>query len=176
MNSQSQQAGHSVFVLGGARSGKSTYGEKLLKESGKPMFYIATGEARDDEMAERIAHHQERRGPEWETIEARLDVCGALSQIGSEKIVLLDCVTLWVSNMMAEGRDVEGEVQKLCDLLGGLACDVVIVSNEVGLGIVPDNALARVFRDEAGRANQMIAKACDKVVFMAAGLALVMKD
>lgn len=175
MNSQSQQAGQSVLVLGGARSGKSSYAEKLLKESGKPMVYIATAEARDDEMVERIAHHQGRRGPEWETIEAPLDVCGTLSQIGNEKIVLLDCVTLWVSNMMAEERDVEGEVHKLCYLLGGLTCDFVIVSNEVGLGIVPNNALARAFRDKAGRANQMIAKACDKVVFMAAGLALVMK-
>lgn len=167
--------GSSTLVLGGARSGKSVYAEKLLKNSGKQMVYIATGEARDDEMSERIASHQDRRGVDWQTIEAPLEVCQALEQVADGNIVLLDCVTLWVSNLMATERDVVAEVQKFCDLLEGLSCDIVIVSNEVGLGIVPDNALARRFRDEAGRANQMIADACDAVVFIAAGQALKMK-
>ena len=164
-----------TLVLGGARSGKSVYAEKLLEESGKPMVYIATGEARDDEMIERIFQHQARRGAEWTTIEAPLDVCGALLEAGSGKIILLDCITLWVANMMAVELNIEAEVHKFCDLLAVSDSDVVIVSNEVGLGIVPDNTLARKFRDEAGRANQMIANACDRVVFIAAGQALLMK-
>jgi len=166
---------HSTLVLGGARSGKSVYAEKLVENSGRPMVYIATGEAGDEEMSDRIAHHQQRRGDDWQTIEAPLDVCGALQQVAGDSIVLLDCVTLWVSNLMAAECDVEVEVQKFCAVLAELRCDVVVVSNEVGLGIVSDNALARRFRDEAGRANQMIADACDKVVFVIAGQAMVMK-
>jgi len=168
-------SGHTTLVLGGARSGKSVYAEKLLENSSRPMVYIATGEARDEEMSARIALHQARRGQDWQTIEAPLDICAALAQVKPDGIILLDCVTLWVSNLMAAERDVEKEVQKFCALLADLPCDVVVVSNEVGLGIVPDNALARRFRDEAGRANQMIADACDKVVFIAAGQAMVMK-
>ncbi|HFC05461.1 MAG TPA: adenosylcobinamide kinase/adenosylcobinamide phosphate guanyltransferase, partial [Rhizobiales bacterium] len=113
---------------------------------------------------------------DWQTIEAPLNVCGVLPDVAAGGIVLVDCVTLWVSNLMAGGHDVEKEVQRFCDLLARIECEVVIVSNEVGLGIVPDNALARRFRDEAGRANQMIAGACDRVVFIAAGQALVMKE
>ena len=165
----------STLVLGGARSGKSVYAEKLLAASNKQMVYIATGEARDDEMSERIELHQSRRGAEWQTIEAPLDVCQALEQVSDDSIVLLDCVTLWVANLMAAERDVVDDVQRFCALLATLPCDIVIVSNEVGLGIVPDNALARRFRDEAGRANQMIADVCDTVVFIAAGQALKMK-
>ncbi len=167
--------GASTLVLGGARSGKSVYAEKLLENSGKAMVYIATGEAGDEEMSTRIALHQTRRGQDWETVEAPVDVCAALAQVSSGGIILLDCVTLWVSNLMAAQRDVEAEVQEFCAMLGRLQNDLVVVSNEVGLGIVPDNALARQFRDEAGRANQMIADACDTVVFVAAGQAMVMK-
>jgi len=166
---------HSTLVLGGARSGKSVYAEKLLENSGKPMVYIATGEARDGEMSERIRLHQQRRGADWQTIETPIEVCKALQEVTGENIVLLDCVTLWVSNLMAAECDVGAEVQKLCRFLAVLPCDIIIVSNEVGLGIVPDNALARRFRDETGQANQMIADACDKVVFVAAGQAMVMK-
>ena len=166
----------STLVLGGARSGKSLYAEKLLQETGKPKTYIATGQARDAEMSERIAAHQGRRGDDWQTIEAPLNVCGVLPDVAAGGIVLVDCVTLWVSNLMAGGHDVEKEVQRFCDLLARIECEVVIVSNEVGLGIVPDNALARRFRDEAGRANQMIAGACDRGGFIAAGQALVMKE
>ena len=166
---------HSTLVLGGARSGKSVYAEKLVENSGKPMVYIATGEAGDEEMSDRIAHHQQRRGDDWQTIEAPLDVCGALAGVSAQSVVLLDCITLWISNLMAAERDVEKEVQKFCAGLVDLSRDVAVVSTEVGLGIVPDNALARRFRDEAGRANQMIAEICDKVVFVAAGQAMVMK-
>jgi len=168
-------SGLTTLVLGGARSGKSVYAEKLLENSGKQMVYIATAQAHDDEMGQRISHHQARRGTEWTTVEEPLDVCKALLKAGSGKIILLDCITLWLSNMMAADLDVETEVKKFCDQLLSATSDVVIVSNEVGLGIVPDNALARKFRDEAGRANQMIAEACNKVVFIAAGQALVMK-
>ncbi len=165
----------STLVLGGARSGKSVYAEKLLENSGKLKVYIATGEARDDEMSARISSHQKRRGNEWQTIEAPLDVCKALENVGSESIVLLDCVTLWVSNLMAEERDVETEVKRFCQKLSLLETEIVVVSNEVGMGIVPDNELARRFRDEAGQANQIIAEACARVVFVAAGQAMVMK-
>jgi len=165
----------STLVLGGARSGKSEYGEKLAENSGKIKVYLATGEARDEEMTDRIALHKDRRGSGWQTIEEPLDVSGVLAQIKPGSIVLLDCVTLWVSNMMAAGMDVEAEVGKLCEQLGKIECDIVIISNEVGLGIVPENALARQFRDLAGRANQMIATACERVVFIAAGQALIMK-
>ena len=92
---------HSTLVLGGARSGKSVYAEKLVENSGKPMVYIATGEAGDEEMSDRIAHHQQRRGDDWQTIEAPLDVCGALAGVSAQSVVLLDCVTLWISNLMA---------------------------------------------------------------------------
>ena len=165
----------STLVLGGARAGKSTYAENLAEKSNKPLVYVATGQGKDDEMAARILAHQVRRGENWSTIEEPLDVVGAISSVKSGHVILLDCITLWISNLMAQGRDVETEVPKLCDLLGTPANEIIIVSNEVGLGIVPDNELARRFRDEAGRANQMIAQACDRVVFVAAGLPLAMK-
>ncbi len=165
----------STLVLGGARSGKSVYAENLVLASDKPKVYIATGQAFDDEMVERIDEHKARRGSEWRTIEAPLDVCGAIVNQCESTSVLFDCMTLWISNLMADERDIVREVEQLCDVIGSLKCDLTIVSNEVGLGIVPENALARKFRDEAGRANQMIAAACDKVVFMAAGLPLNMK-
>jgi adenosylcobinamide kinase/adenosylcobinamide-phosphate guanylyltransferase len=168
-------SGQSTFVLGGARSGKSHYGEKLVEAGAGDKVYIATGQGRDDEMKARIAAHQARRGLSWTTIEAPLDVCKALAKVPENSAVLLDCVTLWVSNMMAEDRNIVGEVDRFCLAVKQFSGDIVIVSNEVGLGIVPDNALARRFRDEAGRANQMIADCCDRVVFVAAGQALVMK-
>ncbi len=165
----------STLVLGGARSGKSVYAENLVLASDKPKVYIATGQAFDDEMVERIDEHKARRGSEWRTIEAPLDVCGAIVNQCESTSVLFDCMTLWISNLMADERDIVREVEQLCDVIGNLKCDLTIVSNEVGLGIVPENALARKFRDEAGRANQMIAAACNNVVFLAAGLPLNMK-
>ncbi len=168
-----------ALVLGGARSGKSRHAEALTMAAGPaPWVYIATAEAGDDEMRARIAHHRERRGAGWHTIEAPLDLCGALSgaaDAGSS--VLVDCLTLWLANLMAAGRDLEAEQAALVDTLVTVSQTrpVVLVSNEVGLGIVPDNALARAFRDAAGRLNQAVAAACDHAVFMAAGLPMVLK-
>ena len=165
-----------TLVLGGARSGKSAYAESMLAGYPAPV-YLATGEARDGEMADRIRLHRERRGAAWRTVEAPLDLVGALkaaAQPGSA--VLVDCLTLWVSNLMGASRDVDAEGARLVSALAGLGAPVVFVANEVGLGIVPDNALAREFRDHAGRLNQHLAAVCQRVVFVAAGLPLVLKD
>ena len=168
-----------ALVLGGARSGKSRYAEALAMGAGPaPWIYIATAEAGDAEMRARIAHHQERRGAGWRTVEAPLDLCGALSraaEVGTP--ILVDCLTLWLANLMAADRDLEVEQRALADILSAVSrtAPVVLVSNEVGLGIVPENALARAFRDAAGRLNQAVAEACDHAVFMAAGLPMVLK-
>lgn len=167
---------HVTLVLGGARSGKSRYAEGLVTASPRPWVYVATAEARDEEMAERIGHHRERRGPDWRTVEEPLDlangVAGACQGGGT---LLVDCLTLWVSNLIGAGRDVHEASERLVQTLGEFSGRVVIVSNEVGLGIVPANALAREFRDEAGRLNQMIAEVADEVVFMVAGLPMRVK-
>lgn len=166
-----------TLVLGGARSGKSALGEAMvLNAPGQPV-YIATAEALDDEMVERIARHRADRGPCWHTVEAPLDLAEALARESSrDRPVLVDCLTLWVSNLMIAGRDVEAEGARLIDTLGRLDGPVVLVSNEVGLGIVPDNAMARAYRDAAGRLNQAVAAAATRAVFVAAGLPLVLKD
>ena len=161
-----------TLVLGGARSGKSRYAESLI--GGRPACYIATAEIRDAEMDERIRHHRERRGANWTTQEAPLDLAAALR--ASAQPALVDCLTLWLSNLMLAGRDVATEQAGLLGCLTELTSPVVLVANEVGLGIVPDNALARAFRDHAGRLNQEIAAVADRVVFVAAGLPLILKD
>lgn len=167
---------HTTLVLGGARSGKSRYAEGLADGHGGAKIYVASAEGGDAEMRARIASHRERRGAGWTTIEAPLDAVGAIAGAdGPDTFILFDCVTLWVSNLMAAGGDVEAEVARLAALLPDIAGRLVIVSNEVGLGIVPDNALARAFRDEAGRANQMLAQAAGEVVFMLAGLPMRLK-
>jgi adenosylcobinamide kinase/adenosylcobinamide-phosphate guanylyltransferase len=166
----------SMLVLGGARSGKSAYAESLFAGHPAPV-YLATGESRDDEMAARIRLHRERRGAAWRTVEAPLDLMDVLrAEAVPGRAVLVDCLTLWIANLMEAARDVDGEGERLAALLPSLAAPVVFVANEVGLGIVPDNALARRFRDHAGRLNQRIAAACPRVVFIAAGLPLVLKD
>lgn len=165
-----------TLILGGARSGKSAFSERLVAARG-PAVYLATAEAGDDEMAERIRRHKERRGDEWTTVEEPLELAGALRRhCGKVRPVLVDCLTLWLSNIMAAGRDVEKETEALSGALDGLPGPVVLVANEVGLGIVPDNALARAFRDHAGRLNQKVAAAADRVYFVAAGLPTVLKD
>jgi len=161
---------HVTFVLGGARSGKSAYAEALVTAYPAPWRYIATAQAFDAEMADRIAGHQARRAPGWRTIEAPLDLSGALA---SPEPVLIDCLTLWVSNLMLAGK--EPDWPGLLAALDSRAAPAVIVSNEVGLGIVPDNALARAFRDAAGRLHQQVAARADRVVFMVAGLPMVVK-
>lgn len=162
-----------TLVLGGARSGKTRHALGLAEALPGPLRYIATAEALDGEMAERIARHQAERGPRWTTLEAPLDLAGALAQAGGPALV--DCLTLWLSNLMLAGRDVDAEAEHLVAALRAAAHPVILVSNEVGLGIVPDNALAREFRDRAGRLNQAVAAAAGRVVFIAAGLPLVLK-
>jgi adenosylcobinamide kinase / adenosylcobinamide-phosphate guanylyltransferase len=166
-----------TLVLGGARSGKSRFAESLIAVSPGPWVYLATGEAGDAEMAVRIRHHRERRGEGWRTVEEPLDLVGALGRgAGKGRVILVDCLTLWVSNLMAARRDLPTETEALIAALPQISTPIVFVANEVGLGIVPDNALARAFRDEAGRVNQAIAAIAKRVYFVAAGLPLVMKD
>jgi adenosylcobinamide kinase/adenosylcobinamide-phosphate guanylyltransferase len=168
-----------TLVLGGARSGKSAYAENLIGGLKHPV-YLATAEANhgDDangEMAARIAEHRERRGPQWRTLEEPLDLAAALSRHAGSP-VLVDCLTLWLANILAAGRDVDAELDALADCLAGLAGPVVLVSNEVGQGIVPDNALARSYMDHAGRMNQRLAAAAHRVVLVHAGLPQILKD
>jgi len=163
-----------TLILGGARSGKSRYAETLIGE--RPATYIATAEARDAEMAERIRHHRARRGSNWTTREAPLDLAGALAAEDQGRAMLIDCLTLWLSNLLEAKHDPDREAATLIARLPAITAPVIFVANEVGLGIVPDNALARAFRDHAGRLNQRIAAAADRVVFVAAGLPLILKD
>ncbi len=166
-----------TLVLGGARSGKSHFAEALVESSGLDAVYVATAQAGDEEMAARIAHHQARRGAVWRTVEAPLQLAAALAREAAPgRAVLVDCLTLWLANIMADGCDVEAEAERLVAALGELAGPVVLVSNEVGQGIVPDNALARAFRDHAGRLHQDIAAAADTVYFVTAGLAQTLKS
>lgn len=159
-----------TLILGGARSGKSALAESLLPQGG---LYIATAEILDGEMQARIDLHQTRRGAVWTTLEAPLDLAGAL--LGSGQPALVDCLTLWTSNLLLAQRDASQEVEDVIAALQTRSADTVLVANEVGLGIVPDNALARAFRDQAGLVNQKIAAIAGRVVFVAAGLPLVLK-
>ena len=163
-----------TLVLGGARSGKSAYAESLLAEDG--AVYVATAEAIDDEMRERIARHRARRGAHWTTVEAPLDLAGALrAHARSASGVLVDCLTVWLGNLMHAGRNVDHATSALLESLAALEAPVVIVANEVGLGVVPENSLARAFRDHAGTLNQTIAARADRVVLVTAGIPLVLK-
>ncbi len=161
------------LVLGGARSGKSAYAENLIRALPAPWIYCATAQALDDEMSDRIAHHQARRGEGWITLETPLDLAEALA--AHTQPILVDCLTLWLTNIMLAGKDVTAETAKLLAAAKASKAPIVFVSNEVGLGIVPGNALAREFRDNAGRLNQDVAKIASHVVFMAAGLPMVLK-
>ena len=165
------------LVLGGARSGKSAFAEKLCIESGLSPVYLATGQAFDAEMRGRIAAHRAGRSEAWRTAEAPLDLVFAIrTNARRDAVILVDCLTLWLSNLMGEERDVEAECDGLADLVRtGVSGRLVLVSNEVGLGIVPDNAAARAFRDHAGRLHQAIAAAAGEVFFVAAGLPLKLK-
>ena len=166
-----------TLVLGGMRSGKSRHAESLVAAAGDLALYIATAEARDAEMADRIRHHQGRRGPAWTTVEAPLDLAGTLRRQGATgHPILVACLTLWLSNLMEAGRDPEVETGTLLAALREVTAPVVMVSNEVGLGIVPVGELARRFADAAGRLNQAVAARADRVIFVAAGLPLTLKD
>jgi adenosylcobinamide kinase/adenosylcobinamide-phosphate guanylyltransferase len=162
-----------TLVLGGARSGKSRHAELLVMQAPAPWTYLATAEALDEEMRERIAHHRNRRDARWLTRDAPLDLPNVLAELSGP--VLVDCLTLWLSNVMLAERDVDAESEKLLGALAMAPGPVVAVSNEVGLGLVPETALGRAFRDAQGRLNQRIAAAADRVLFMAAGLPLSLK-
>jgi adenosylcobinamide kinase/adenosylcobinamide-phosphate guanylyltransferase len=165
-----------TLVLGGARSGKSRYAEDLIAAVRPPWTFVATAGAGDAEMAERIAVHRSRRGENWQTIEAPHDLSAALAAVATDTPILVDCLTLWLSNRMLAEADLDAEIAHLEAALDGRRAPVVLVSNEVGSGIVPDNELARRFRDLQGRLNQRMAARADRVVLMVAGLPIVVKD
>jgi adenosylcobinamide kinase / adenosylcobinamide-phosphate guanylyltransferase len=166
-----------TLVLGGARSGKSRHAETLALSWAPEALYLATAEPRDDEMRQRIAQHRARRGARWTTIEEPLALAPNLSTHARRgRPILVDCLTLWLANLLEARRAVADEIDALLSALRPLAGPVVMVANEVGLGIVPDNPLAREFRDHAGRLNQGVAALSDCVVFVAAGLPLVLKS
>ena len=178
---------HVTLVLGGARSGKSTYAEKLVEGTltgGPPRLalLIATADPADtvcygdEEMAARIAAHRQRRGAHWQTIEEPVDLADVLRQHGAgDRPVLVDCLTLWLSNLLLRDCDVATATDALVSALTDAHVDIALVANEVGLGIVPDNALARRFRDEAGRLNMRLAQQAGRVVFLVAGVPLAIK-
>lgn len=166
-----------LLVFGGARSGKSRYAQARTEALPGRLAFIATAQAFDAEMEDRIARHRADRGPRWETLEAPVDLPDALAQAArSADAVLVDCLTLWMSNLILGEYDVPSMTGRLSEALTACPVPVALVANEVGLGIVPDNALARRFRDEAGRLNQDIAAIADEAVFVAAGLPLVLKS
>lgn len=166
----------SLFVLGGARSGKSRYAQTRAEATEGRHIFIATAEAFDDDMHARIARHQADRDQRWETLEAPLSLPGAIEALNQpDTIVLVDCLTLWISNLLLAGADIGTETEKLRRALERFRGHLILVANEVGFGIVPDNALARQFRDEAGRTNQIVADQADEVQLIMAGLSLRMK-
>lgn len=162
-----------TFVLGGARSGKSRYAEELVMRAPAPWTYVATAEALDEEMRARIAHHRSRRDASWHTLDAPLALAETVASL--EGAALIDCLTLWVSNVMLAERDIEEECERLLAALSSAPGPLVVVSNEVGLGLVPETPLGRAFRDAQGRLNQAVAAVADRVIFMAAGLPLSLK-
>ena len=168
--------GRSLLVLGGARSGKSRYAQAAAEAMPGELVYLATAQAFDDEMTQRIARHRDDRGPRWRTVEEPLDLAAAIGRkAGPTRTILIDCLTLWTSNLLLAERDMAAATADLIAALAAAPGPVVLVSNEVGLGIVPDNALARRFRDAAGELNQAVAAAVDTVVLMSAGLPLILK-
>jgi adenosylcobinamide kinase/adenosylcobinamide-phosphate guanylyltransferase len=165
-----------LLVLGGARSGKSRLAQSRAEASGLQPVLVATATAGDDEMAARIARHRAERDGRWRTVETPLDLLAALAaECAPGRIVVVDCLTLWLSNLMQAGADVEVETAALAAALANLAGPAIFVSNEVGLGLVPQTALGRAFRDAQGRLNQAMAAAATEVVFVAAGLPLTLK-
>ncbi|MBM4295141.1 MAG: bifunctional adenosylcobinamide kinase/adenosylcobinamide-phosphate guanylyltransferase [Deltaproteobacteria bacterium] len=171
---------HRALILGGAKSGKSRYGLNLAQNFPPPRLFVATGQPGDEEMAARIARHRQDRGPGWETREEPLDVAAALDESqGRYGVILVDCLTLWLSNLMLrEGQTEAGidlGIRELLEVFDKTATPVILISNEVGLGIVPENALARAFRDQAGRLHQKLAAAADLVALVVAGLPWIIK-
>jgi adenosylcobinamide kinase / adenosylcobinamide-phosphate guanylyltransferase len=163
-----------TLVLGGARSGKSRYAETLITALPPPWVYVATAEALDTEMSERIAAHRARRGPQWRTIETPRDLATALAS-SAHAPTLVDCLTLWLSNLLLAEVDIDGETARLETALAAAQAPVILVANEVGSGIVPERPLGRRFRDLQGTLNQRLAVRADRVVLMVAGLPLAVK-
>lgn len=164
-----------TFILGGAASGKSKIAENLVISTGRPRVYLATAQAFDDEMKTKVAAHLAQRGSDWTTIEEPVDVASRLTERDTDQILLLDCVTLWLSNIILAERDEAADSAALMKALGDAPCPVVVVSNEVGLGIVPDNALSRRFRGAQGQLNQALAAQAGLVVNVVAGLPQILK-
>ena len=169
-------SGSSLFVLGGARSGKSRYAQARAEAAGGSPVFLATAEAFDDEMRERIARHQADRAARWRTVEAPRDLPAAIDALNAgDAVVLVDCLTLWVSNLLLADADIARAGRELCDAIARFEGTLILVANEVGLGIVPDNALARAFRDAAGQLNQSVAATAHEVALITAGLPLTLK-
>lgn len=167
--------GSCTLILGGARSGKSRHAETLIERLPPPWTYVATAQALDEEMRQRIDHHRLRRKQGWETIDAPRDLDAVLAGIPAGRPLLLDCLTLWLSNLLLDGVDVDAASHRLAEILGRPRGPWVVVANEVGFGIVPDNALARRFRDAAGRLNQSVAARADRVLLVVAGIPIQVK-
>jgi adenosylcobinamide kinase/adenosylcobinamide-phosphate guanylyltransferase len=166
----------SQLILGGARSGKSGFAQRQAESLPGELIYVATAQALDAEMADRITRHRAERGARWQTVEAPLDLAKVIeSKSRSGNVLLVDCLTLWASNLMFAESDLAQAINDLTSALANAPGKIVLVSNEVGLGIVPDNALARRFRDVAGEVNQAVAQSVDSAVFVAAGLPMVLK-
>lgn len=164
-----------TLVLGGASSGKSAFAEGLVVGTGKPRTYIATAQAFDAEMEAKIAQHQTDRGQGWNTIEAPLDVVAALAEVPAGGVILIDCLTLWLSNQMLAEADIDAEIARFLTATVTTKNPIVCVSNEVGMGLVPENALGRRFRDAQGTLNRQLAERADLAVFVAAGLPITLK-
>lgn len=165
-----------TLILGGARSGKSTYAENLALSANLSPVYIATAQAHDDEMRDRIDIHKTRRGQNWTTVEQPIALCEALqAHANATNVILVDCLTLWLSNLMMADKNIEDETIKLTTLLPQLAGPIILVSNEVGMGLVPETPLGREFRDHQGRLNQAVAQVADTLSFIAAGYPLHLK-
>jgi adenosylcobinamide kinase/adenosylcobinamide-phosphate guanylyltransferase len=165
-----------TLVLGGARSGKSAFAQAEAERIAAAPILIATAEALDGEMADRIAAHRTARGPAWRTIEAPQALREAIVDQSADSVIVVDCLTLWLNNLMMRDLSVEDEMRHLVDGLAGIQSHLILVANEVGFGIVPENRLARNFRDHAGRLNQMIAAKADRVVLVVAGIAMEIKS
>lgn len=164
-----------TIILGGAASGKSAYAETLVFNTGRPKVYLATAQAYDAEMKDKISEHRAMRGTGWTTIEAPLDIATPLAAQSEDAVVLLDCATMWLSNVLLDGRDIKAACDEFVAATRAAPCPVVVVTNEVGFGIVPDNAMARQFRNAQGRLNQQLAAQADSVIAIMAGLPLVLK-
>lgn len=166
-----------TLILGGARSGKSKRAENLAEQSQFDVVYIATSPHMqgDEEWQQRIQKHQQGRPQHWETVEENIDLCGVLNNFKGDQCALVDCLTLWLFNIMSDERDIAVEIEHLCSCLAKLEQRVILVSNELGMGLVPEQKLGRDFRDEQGRLNQAVAKVATHVEFMVAGIPMVLK-